>query len=371
MSQNPIFLSLVLDKFKNSPCPNFCKSKNCRFFHNSNDQRRPFFQTPYHKSLCASVGSCDNQACQFAHNLTEQIYHPDNYKKKYCQNVTKDRNCPYRDLCAYAHSDLELKIVPLHVLRVDPSFLFFRFKSEFCPFKNDHDRFTCVYAHNWQDFKRPYFETLQPVKCPHWSRDKKIELYSEGCPDGLLCSKCHGWKELEYHPQIYKTQKCENEACARRMVCGFRHPGDPPFEPIPHDYFFAGKPSIDFLEHNLFEYFDHIDVDEKDYLPEGFFKKKSSSKTSSQRQTTKKNYFFGDNIAEIEDEGENSLDSFVYDSNATELAGFAKQVQSDSTIKIRHNSKFTGKPPNRVHPPKESLVSVFGSVSVADHRRQR
>lgn len=26
------------------------------------------------------------------------------------------------------------------------------------------------------------------------------------------CNKCHGWKELEYHPNHYKTQECRPSA---------------------------------------------------------------------------------------------------------------------------------------------------------------
>lgn len=37
------------------------------------------------------------------------------------------------------------------------------------------------------------------------------------------CDKCHGWKELEYHPEFYKTKPCANgEACIRND-CGYYH----------------------------------------------------------------------------------------------------------------------------------------------------
>jgi hypothetical protein len=26
---------------------------------------------------------------------------------------------------------------------------------------------------------------------------------------------CHGWKEQQYHPSYYKTQKCEIEGCKK------------------------------------------------------------------------------------------------------------------------------------------------------------
>lgn len=71
-----------------------------------------------------------------------------------------------------------MKIKALHLIKIDRDFLFFYFKSEFCPFsKIDHDRFTCVYAHNWQDFKRPLFKGQIAKACPQWSIEKEILEY--------------------------------------------------------------------------------------------------------------------------------------------------------------------------------------------------
>ena len=93
----------------------------------------------------------------------------------------KSGKCQYGEYCALAHSDLELKIKPLHLLPVNNNFLLFEFKSVFCPFsKLEHDRYTCVYAHNWQDFKRPFFADLKPQMCKAWDKEKEILVYSEG-----------------------------------------------------------------------------------------------------------------------------------------------------------------------------------------------
>ena len=64
---------------------------------------------------------------------------------------------------------------------MDNNFLLFEFKSVFCPFsKLEHDRYTCVYAHNWQDFKRPFSHELTPMMCKSWDKEKEILVYSEG-----------------------------------------------------------------------------------------------------------------------------------------------------------------------------------------------
>ena len=42
---------------------------------------------------------------------------------------------------------------------------------------------------------------LDPEDCPNWIKSDNVTLYAEGgCSQLLECKKCHGWKELEYHP---------------------------------------------------------------------------------------------------------------------------------------------------------------------------
>ena len=38
------------------------------------------------------------------------------------------------------------------------------------------------------------------------------------------CNKCHGWKELEYHPLNYKTRQCSNgNKCLKGKTCPYYH----------------------------------------------------------------------------------------------------------------------------------------------------
>ena len=40
----------------------------------------------------------------------------------------------------------------------------------------------------------------------------------------MNCGKCHGWKELEYHPMNYKTRPCSNGAkCPKGKICPYYH----------------------------------------------------------------------------------------------------------------------------------------------------
>ena len=157
-----------------------------------------------------------------------------------------------------AHSDFELKIVPLHLLPIDKNFLLFSFKSEFCPFsKISHDRFKCVYAHNWQDFKRPFAETIKAVPCKTWDRNKEIMEYEQGCERGFDCTFCHGWKELEYHLSNFKRHPCQKgRNCDRKEVCSFTHPDeetevgkqDEFFHPVPKNIDYGAVRTADYLQ---------------------------------------------------------------------------------------------------------------------------
>jgi hypothetical protein len=62
-----------------------------------------------------------------------------------------------------------------------------------------------VYAHNVQDFRRaPTKYNYDPEPCQSWNKARTLKsLEMGGCSKGMRCNKCHGWKELEYHPLRY------------------------------------------------------------------------------------------------------------------------------------------------------------------------
>lgn len=220
-------MHLDLSVFKTQSCKNNQPhdAKRCIFYHFKSERRRPLTRFVYSKTLCSKKQSCTSDLCEFSHNYIEQIYHPDNYKKKYCKEFIDAGDCKYGIYCALAHSDMELKIKPLHLMRIDRDFLLFHFKSEFCPFsKIEHDRFKCVYAHNWQDYKRPFNTFIRPAQCKRWDKALEMVVYEQGCANGSNCEYCHGWKECEYHYDNFKKHDCKKGAmCERKDVCSFRH----------------------------------------------------------------------------------------------------------------------------------------------------
>lgn len=93
----------------------------------------------------------------------------------------------------------------------------FHYKTEFCPFNlTEHDKSKCVYAHNLQDYRRnPAYYTYSPISCPNWNMKDLIFDYNSGCDQGIDCSMCHGWKEVHYHPHVYRTTKCSTSGCQK------------------------------------------------------------------------------------------------------------------------------------------------------------
>ena len=220
---------LDLSLFKTQPCsiqePH--NPKLCIYYHSSRDRRR---NIPHSFEMCAEHEKdlCNNvETCNKAHNRVEQLYHPDKYKMKFCTFYPKKiHECEYSGYCSFAHSESDIKIELIHNYMKNENFYINNFKTVWCPFILQHDKALCVYAHNWQDFRRkPKEFDYQPVHCPNWKSSNFILSYEEGgCKSMESCNKCHGWKEIEYHPNLYKMKPCSlGKKCTRPSDCPFFH----------------------------------------------------------------------------------------------------------------------------------------------------
>lgn len=249
-AQGPLALSLQLDRFRTKICRLRCKNtQRCTDSHSCADTRRRLREYRYGKFLCPTPSRCDYPNCSFAHSASEQLYHPDFYKKEYC-GFFANGSCVYGEACAYAHSDYEVRVRPLHLFALDVTFFFFEFKAEFCPFNVKHNKFTCLYAHNWQDYKRPFSPGLLPKHCPNWNTNKVLDSYSEGCPSGMSCRYCHGWKELDYHPARFRQTHCSSVVCDRKSVCSFLHAEQKPPARIDSPFFEIARPAVHYGAHS-------------------------------------------------------------------------------------------------------------------------
>jgi hypothetical protein len=102
----------------------------------------------------------------------------------------------------------------------------FHFKTVWCPFNlTQHDKALCVYAHNWQDYRRRADQvTYEASPCSNWKSTDFILNYEDGCHFREKCIKCHGWKEHEYHPLNYKVKACPaGKNCQKGKDCPHYH----------------------------------------------------------------------------------------------------------------------------------------------------
>ena len=222
---------LDLINFKLKPCTKNCQHnhKHCPFYHNNKDRKRSGYF--YSSDMCENTERGEmcllGDICTKSHNRVEQLYRPEKYKTKFCSFYPHNiSNCEYGAFCSFAHTEAEINIDLIHNLEFDEDFYIFYFKTVWCPFNlAHHDRSLCVYAHNWQDYRRkPQQVCYENVPCPKWKSTDFIGNYDDGCPEGSNCQKCHGWKENEYHPLNYKTKLCPTgRNCQKGSDCPHFH----------------------------------------------------------------------------------------------------------------------------------------------------
>ena len=228
----PIIEHLDLNNFKIKPCPlnSQHNHKHCPFYHNAKDRKRLGYF--YCAELCDFAEkegvTCPNgDMCPKSHNRVEQLYRQEKYKTKFCTfypgNLEK---CDYGLFCSFAHHENDIIIELIHNYEYDDDFYMFHFKTVWCPFNlTQHDKALCVYAHNWQDYRRkPNIYSYDPAPCSNWKSTDFILNYEDGCPYKEKCPKCHGWKEHEYHPLNFKSKPCPaGKNCAKGRDCPHYH----------------------------------------------------------------------------------------------------------------------------------------------------
>lgn len=251
--EEPGLQDFDLDNFKTMPCQSKGNHnpKYCYYYHHEKDRRRPTTYYNYSSDTCPKIEKnqeCPNgENCRYAHNKVEQLYHPDRYKRKFCtHHPHKLEKCDYGNFCSFAHHESEIKIELLHNLKQDTDFYIYKYKTVFCPYIYEHDRSQCVYAHNAQDFRRsPLTHKYDPIECPNWSKGQIFSYEEGGCPKQMNCEKCHGWKELEFHPLYFKTKPCTNGNKCVKRDCPFYHSNaDRRTDPFKQDIGMQKSPEI-------------------------------------------------------------------------------------------------------------------------------
>jgi hypothetical protein len=154
-------------------------------------------------------------------------------KQRFCATFPHVSRCRHGRRCAFAHSREEVcaPLLSIEEEMREPSaftdeFFTERFKTLWCPIGTQHDWQLCMYAHTYQDVRRPPCIGYGHQLCPYWSKKETTLAYSQRCPLGPRCAYAHGAKEQLYHPGYFRTLVCrdlQRRRCPRQTLCAFYH----------------------------------------------------------------------------------------------------------------------------------------------------
>ncbi|XP_063075575.1 RING finger protein unkempt homolog [Engraulis encrasicolus] len=243
------------------------------------------------------TGICpDGDECPFLHRTagdTERRYHLRYYKTGSCIHETDakghcSKNGPH---CAFAHGSHDLRspvydIREMQVLEAqagsgcveggvceaqsglaastalierilteeprwqDNSYVLSHYKTELCkkPPRLCRQGYACPYYHNSKDRRRsPHKHKYRALPCPAVKHSDEWGDPSK-CESAESCQYCHTRTEQQFHPEIYKSTKCNDMqqcgSCPRGPFCAFAHVEKPPISesaplptptsPLPH-----------------------------------------------------------------------------------------------------------------------------------------
>ncbi|XP_025833332.1 RING finger protein unkempt isoform X2 [Agrilus planipennis] len=274
-----------LKEFRVEQCPLFLQHKctqhrpfTCFHWHFMNQRRRRpvrrrdgtfnYSADNYCTKYDETTGICpDGDDCPYLHRTagdTERRYHLRYYKTCMCVHDTDSRGyCVKNGLhCAFAHGINDHRppvydIKEIQALEVaetegtnangpnaldkernlmnedpkwqDTNYVLANYKTEPCkrPPRLCRQGYACPQYHNNKDKRRsPRKFKYRSTPCPNV---KHGEEWGEpaNCDSGDLCSYCHTRTEQQFHPEIYKSTKCndvqQSGYCPRGVFCAFAH----------------------------------------------------------------------------------------------------------------------------------------------------
>ncbi|XP_074099045.1 RING finger protein unk isoform X2 [Cotesia typhae] len=275
-----------LKEFRVEQCPLFIQRKctqhrpfTCFNWHFMNQRRRRpvrkrdrtfnYSADNYCSKYDETTGICpDGDECPFLHRTagdTERRYHLRYYKTCMCVHDTDTRgfcvkNGPH---CAFAHGNHDLRPPVYDIKEIqalenpdsdpnsssngpnildkernlmnedpkwqDTNYVLSNYKTEPCkrPPRLCRQGYACPQYHNSKDKRRsPRKSKYRSTPCPNV---KHGEEWGEpgNCDQGDNCMYCHTRTEQQFHPEIYKSTKCNDVQqagyCPRGVFCAFAH----------------------------------------------------------------------------------------------------------------------------------------------------
>jgi len=153
-------------------------------------------------------------------------------KRRFCATFPQVGKCKQGASCAYAHAREEV-LGPVcseaeeRLEGVGSDFFMWTYKTQWCPIGSFHDWQECIYAHNYQDYRRDPRLGYSTLVCPDWEKANRSPDYCSRCPRGFSCGYAHGAKEQLYHPGYFRSVLCNDhfhgKRCPRGRQCAFFH----------------------------------------------------------------------------------------------------------------------------------------------------
>lgn len=274
-----------LKEFRVAQCTSFLQHKctqhrpfTCFYWHFNNQRRRRpirkrdgsfnYSADNYCTKYNETSGVCeDGDDCPFLHRTagdTERRYHLRYYKTCMCVHDTDARGLCTKNgaHCAFAHGapDLRPPVLDVRELQTqestevtegdlaapnaldrernlmnedpkwqDTNYVLSSYKTEPCkrPPRLCRQGYACPQYHNSKDKRRsPRKYKYRSTPCPNVKHGEEWGEPSN-CESGDTCGYCHTRTEQQFHPEIYKSTKCNDVQqagyCPRGLFCAFAH----------------------------------------------------------------------------------------------------------------------------------------------------
>ncbi|XP_014099244.1 RING finger protein unkempt [Bactrocera oleae] len=218
-------------------CPD---GDDCPFLHRTaGDTERRYHLRYYKTCMCVhdtdSRGYCvkNGHHCAFAHGIQDQ--RPPVYDIKELESL-QNAELALDGTNAQNALDKERNLMNEDPKWQDTNYVLTNYKTEPCkrPPRLCRQGYACPQYHNSKDKRRsPRKFKYRSTPCPNV---KHGEEWGEpgNCEAGDNCQYCHTRTEQQFHPEIYKSTKCNDVQqagyCPRSVFCAFAH-----VEPCPMD----------------------------------------------------------------------------------------------------------------------------------------
>ncbi|XP_017845063.1 RING finger protein unkempt isoform X2 [Drosophila busckii] len=211
-------------------CP---EGDECAFLHRTaGDTERRYHLRYYKTCMCVhdtdSRGYCVKNGlhCAFAHGMQDQrppVYDIKELETLQNAEITLDTSNAQNAL------DKERNLMNEDPKWQDTNYVLANYKTEPCkrPPRLCRQGYACPQYHNSKDKRRsPRKYKYRSTPCPNV---KHGEEWGEpgNCEAGDNCQYCHTRTEQQFHPEIYKSTKCNDVQqagyCPRSVFCAFAH----------------------------------------------------------------------------------------------------------------------------------------------------